>query len=42
MTFHADRHARIIIIGGGAIGCSVAYHLARAGEKDVLLLEKGK
>jgi len=35
-----DRHARIVIIGGGAIGTSVAYHLARAGEKDVLLLEK--
>ncbi len=40
MTFTADRHAKIIIIGGGAIGCSVAYHLAKAGEKDVLLLEK--
>lgn len=32
--------AKIIVIGGGAIGCSVAYHLAKAGEKDVLLLEK--
>ncbi|MGJ8583605.1 MAG: GcvT family protein [Marinosulfonomonas sp.] len=42
MTFHADRHARIVIIGGGAIGCSLAYHLARAGEKDVLLLEKAQ
>ena len=40
MTFTADQHAKIIIIGGGAIGCSVAYHLAKAGEKDVLLLEK--
>ena len=38
----ADNHARIIIIGGGAIGCSLAYHLARAGEKDVLLLEKAQ
>ena len=35
-----DQHARIVIIGGGAIGCSVAYHLARAGESDVLLVEK--
>ncbi len=38
----ADNQARIIIIGGGAIGCSLAYHLARAGEKDVLLLEKAQ
>ncbi len=40
MAFHADRHARIVIIGGGAIGTSVAYHLGRAGAGDVLLLEK--
>ena len=39
---NADRHAKIVIIGGGAIGCSVAYQLALAGEKDVLLLEKGQ
>ena len=37
-----DTFARIIIIGGGAIGCSLAYHLARAGERDVLLLEKAQ
>jgi 4-methylaminobutanoate oxidase (formaldehyde-forming) len=37
-----DRHARIVIIGGGAIGTSVAYALARKGERDVLLLEKRK
>ncbi|VAV94856.1 Sarcosine dehydrogenase [hydrothermal vent metagenome] len=40
MAFAADSHAKIIVIGGGAIGCSVAYHLAKAGEKDVVLLEK--
>ena len=33
-------HARIVIVGGGAIGTSIAYHLAKSGEKDVLLLEK--
>jgi sarcosine dehydrogenase len=32
--------ARIVIIGGGAIGCSIAYHLAKLGQRDVLLLEK--
>ena len=32
--------ARIVIIGGGAIGCSIAYHLSLAGVKDVLLIEK--
>ncbi|HMB47250.1 MAG TPA: FAD-dependent oxidoreductase, partial [Afifellaceae bacterium] len=37
-----DRHYRIVIIGGGAIGTSVACHLARAGERDVLLLEKSQ
>src|SRR4029453_10642597 len=31
---------RIVIIGGGAIGCSIAYHLAKLGERDVVLLEK--
>ncbi len=31
---------RIAIIGGGAIGCSIAYHLAKRGERDVVLLER--
>ena len=42
MSFRADRHVRILIVGGGAIGCSLAYHLARDGAKDVLLLEKAQ
>jgi glycine cleavage system T protein len=32
--------ARVIIIGGGIVGCSVAYHLAKRGCADVLLLER--
>lgn len=32
--------AKHLIIGGGVIGCSTAYHLAKNGEKDVVLLEK--
>ena len=35
-------HAQIIIVGGGIVGCSTAYHLAKAGKTDVLLLEQGK
>lgn len=34
--------ARVVIVGGGIVGCSVAYHLARAGWKDVVLLEQGR
>jgi glycine/D-amino acid oxidase-like deaminating enzyme len=34
--------ARVVIVGGGIAGCSVALHLARAGWTDVLLLEKGE
>ncbi|MBC7604147.1 MAG: FAD-dependent oxidoreductase, partial [Ramlibacter sp.] len=34
--------ARIVIVGGGIAGCSVAYHLAKLGHTDVLLLEQGK
>jgi len=33
-------HARAVVIGGGITGASVAYHLARAGWTDVVLLEK--
>lgn len=33
-------HARVVIIGGGVIGCSVAYHLARLGWTDIVLLER--
>src|SRR2546428_13169662 len=33
-------NAEFIIIGGGAIGCGVAYALAQAGKTDILLLER--
>ncbi|WP_420557793.1 GcvT family protein [Roseovarius sp.] len=34
------KHARVVIIGGGVVGCSVAYHLAKLGWQDVVLLER--
>ena len=34
------KQARVVIIGGGVIGCSVAYHLAKLGWKDIVLLER--
>lgn len=33
---------RVVVVGGGITGCSVAYHLALAGRRDVLVLEKGE
>ena len=34
------KQARVVIIGGGVVGCSVAYHLSKLGWKDVVLLER--
>ena len=34
-------HARVVIVGGGIIGTSVAYHLTKLGWRDVVLLEQG-
>jgi glycine cleavage system aminomethyltransferase T/glycine/D-amino acid oxidase-like deaminating enzyme len=34
--------ARAVIVGGGITGCSVAYHLAKAGWHDIVLVEKGE
>lgn len=36
------RSARIVIVGGGIVGCSVAYHLGRMGSTDCVLLERGR
>jgi 4-methylaminobutanoate oxidase (formaldehyde-forming) len=40
MSKPLPNQARIVVIGGGAIGASIAFHLAAAGERDVVLLEK--
>ena len=34
--------AQVVIIGGGVVGCSVAYHLAKRGWTDVVLLERNQ
>ena len=34
------KKAKVVIIGGGVIGCSIAYHLGKIGWKDVVLLER--
>ena len=36
------KHARVVVVGGGIIGCSVAYHLADMGWKDIVLLERDR
>jgi heterotetrameric sarcosine oxidase gamma subunit len=41
-TTTVPERARIVIIGGGVIGASVAYHLTKLGLTDVLLLEQGQ
>ena len=33
-------HAKVVVIGGGVVGCSVLFHLARAGWTDVVLVER--
>ena len=42
MSKSVPLHARVVIIGGGVVGCSVAYHLAHLGFTDVVLLERKK
>lgn len=34
------KHARVVVIGGGVVGCSILYHLAKKGWRDCLLLER--
>jgi 4-methylaminobutanoate oxidase (formaldehyde-forming) len=40
MALDLPAHARVVIVGGGVIGCSVAYHLTKLGFDDVVLLER--
>ncbi|MEO6610374.1 MAG: FAD-dependent oxidoreductase [Aestuariivirga sp.] len=42
MTVELPSHAQVIVIGGGIIGCSTAYHLARDHKADVIVLEQNK
>jgi dimethylglycine dehydrogenase len=35
-------HARVVVIGGGVVGCSVLYHLTKLGWSDVMLLERSE
>ncbi|MEU9467353.1 FAD-binding oxidoreductase [Streptomyces avermitilis] len=35
-----NTHAEVVVIGGGVMGTSIAYHLARAGVRDVVLVER--
>ena len=41
-TTQLPSSAKIVIVGGGIVGASVAYHLGAMGLTDVLLLERGK
>ena len=42
MSHQLPKQTRAVVIGGGIIGCSVAYHLTKQGCRDVLLLEQGE
>src|ERR1700754_1221830 len=33
-------HTRVVVVGGGVVGCSVLYHLTKAGWSDVVLIER--
>jgi len=33
-------HARVVVIGGGVVGCSVLYHLTKLGWSDAVLVER--
>ncbi|MDU8910307.1 FAD-dependent oxidoreductase [Aestuariicoccus sp. MJ-SS9] len=39
---HLPSHAKVVIIGGGVVGCSILFHLAKFGWKDAVLLERNE
>src|SRR5216683_2848040 len=42
MTNPLPSQARVVVVGGGVVGCSVAYHLTKLGWRDVVLVEQGR
>jgi sarcosine oxidase, subunit beta len=40
MTTGAEESAAVVVVGGGVLGCSIAWHLARAGQRDVVVVER--
>ena len=40
MTKTLPSHARVVVVGGGVVGASIAYHLTKLGWRDVILLER--
>ena len=40
MNKEIPKSTKVVVIGGGVVGCSVAYHLAKFGWKDTVLLER--
>ncbi len=42
MSTPLPSHAQTVIVGGGIVGCSVGYHLAKLGHRDVVILERGQ
>ena len=42
MNTQVPDRAQVVIVGGGIVGCSIAYHLTRRGVTDVLLLEQSQ
>ena len=37
-----ESNAKVVIVGGGVVGCSILYHLSKFGLKDCILLERNE